>query len=192
MSELSYFHPSLVLDCFNVFIGCINVNDGKVMVLQGSEQLATVSAASFFGTLRNLTITNPTSSVLADLHQRYNAVFPPEANFTGLQFHPTMAAIDALANQFGNPRYAWWHGRKVPDGGSAPFSRRVAEVAQVKYQRSQDAKVPRWILRPALHFLSLGSVFPPPAVADYLTIIALDLGCGVCDTKSLDERYVNT
>ena len=189
-SELSWFHPTLVLDCFNVFIGCINIGDGKVMVMQGLERLATVSAACFFSTLLNLTITNPTSNVLADLHRRYIAVFSPEVDFTGLQFHSTMTAIDALANRFGNPRFSWWHGRTVPDGGSVPFSRRVAEVARVKYQRSQRTKVPRWILRPALHFLSLGSVFPPLAVADYLTVIALDLGCDVPDTTSLDEKYV--
>ena len=190
ISELSHFHPALVLDCFNVFVGCINVSDGKVIVMQGLEQLATVSVASFLGTFHNLTIMNPTSSILEDLHRRYIAIFPPEADFTGLPFHSTMTTIHALASRFGNPRYVWWHSRKLSDGECIPFSRCMVEVAQEKYRQSQNVKVPRWILRPAIHFLSLGSVFPPYVIADYLAIIALDLGCNVPDFASSDERCV--
>ena len=191
LSELSHFHPSLVLDCFNMFIGCINVSGGKVMVMQGLEQLAAVSATSFFNTFHNLTIMNPTSSVLEDLHRRYNPVFPPGVDFTALPFHTTMTTIHALASRFGTPHYVWWDNRSLSERESIPFSRRMVEVAQANYRQMQNSKVPRRILRSALHFLSLGTVFPPPAIADYLAIIALDLGCDVSDITSLDERYVH-
>ena len=190
MSKLIHFHPTLVLDCFNVFVGCVNVSGGKVMIMQGLEQLAIVSASSFFSTFYNLTIMNPTSSVLTDLHRRYTAVFPPEVDFTGLPFHSTMTTIHALAGRFGNPHYIWWHNRRLSNNKCIPFSRRMVEVARVKYQQMQHRKVPRWILRSALHFLSLGSIFPPPAIVDYLVIIALDLGSDVPDVTNLDERCV--
>ena len=188
--EFSHFHPALVPDCFNVFVGCINVSDGRVTVMQGLEQLTTVSAASFLGTFHNLTIMNPTSSVLDDLHRRYIAIFPSEVDFTGLPFHSTMTTIHAFASRFGNPHYVWWHSRRLSDTQCIPFSRRMVEVARIKCKQMLHKKVPRWILRSALHFLSLGSVFPPHVIADYLAIIALDLGCDVPDFASSDERCV--
>ena len=42
-----YFKPTLVADCFNVFIGCVNVSNRKVTIVQGLEQLTTVSTVEF-------------------------------------------------------------------------------------------------------------------------------------------------
>ena len=192
MLELSHFHPDIVVDCFNVFVSCISINDGRVVIMQGLEPLAKISASCFLGTLHNLTVVDPTSSILADLHQRYDTLFPPEVDFTGLPLHSTMTMIHTLTNRFGNPRYTWWDNRRPPGLKHISFSRRMAEAAQISYQRTQRRKVPRWILRSALHLLSLGSLCPAPVVVDCLKIVAIDLGCDFSDTPGLDDRCVST
>ena len=192
MPELSHLDPILVLDCFGVFIGCVNVNDGKAAVIKGLEQLATVSATGFFRTFRHLIVMDPTSNILADLHRRYNKVFPTKVDFTGLPFSSTMVMVHTLVNRFGNPHYVWWNNHRLPGQEQhIPFSRRMMEAAQVKYQQTRRRKVPRWMLRSALHFLSLGSLPPASVVADYLAIVAIDMGCDISDSTSLNERCVH-
>ena len=190
MPELSPLDPILVIDCFTVFIGCINVSNGKALILQGLKELATVSARGLFRTLHHLMVMDPTSSVLADLHRRYNKVFPTEVDFKGLPFYYTMTMVHALADRFGNPRYVWWNKHTLPGQEHTQFSQRMLEATQANLRQMRRSKVPRWILRSALHFLSLGSLSPASVVADYLTIIAIDMGCDVPDTTSLDERCV--
>ena len=51
MKTLAGFDPVIVADCFNVFVGCISVNDHKVVIVQGLEQLAAVSSLCFFATV---------------------------------------------------------------------------------------------------------------------------------------------
>ena len=194
MSEFSHFHPSLVADCFNAFVGCINVINGKMVTTQGLEQLAIASASAFFRTFHNLAVVNPTSEDLADLHRRYHATFPSGVDFTGLAFHTTMTAIHTLAGRFGNPRYIWWDKHRRSSQEHTPFSQRMVQAAKAEYRQMRHREapcVPRWVLRSALHFLHLGSVFPPSITADYLTIIALDLGCDAPDAARQDERCVH-
>ena len=190
LSELSHFHPSIVIDCFNVFINCISFNDCKAGIVQGLERLATASAAGFFHTFHNLTLMDPTSSVLEEIHQRYSTIFPPEADFTDLPFRSTMAAIHTLTSRFGNPHQVWIENNRRTSPEYTPFSQRMARAALAGYQRTQDGKVPRWILRSALHFLSLGSLSPAFVVADCLTIIAIDMGCSTSDAANSDDRCV--
>ena len=190
MSELTHFHPTIVLDCFNMFIRCIHVNNGKVMVMQGMEQLAIVSADGFFRTLHHLTTVDPTSNVLANLQRRYDEVLSSELDFTGLPFHPTMMKIHALASRFGNPRDIRWHNYRLSIPEHVPFARRMAETAQEKYyQQTRKRKVPRWIFRSVLYFLSLAPLSPQSVVADCLTIIAVDLGCDVSTAGTSDGRW---
>ena len=188
--KFSHPDPTLVVNCFGVFIGCINVDNGKAVVVQGLEQLAKVSASGFFRTFHHLIVMDPTSSILTDLNRRYNKVFPTEVDFTGLPFHSTMTMVHTLVNQFGNPRYAWWNNRILPGQEHIPFSQRMVEAARLKCRQMPHRKVPRWMLRSALHFLSLGSLSPASVVADYLTIIAIDMSCDLSDTTSLNDRYV--
>ena len=54
----------------------------------------------------------------------------------------------------------------------------------------QRRKVPRWILRLALESLPLDPSSPAPGFADYLTIIAIELGYDVSNVTTLDERFV--
>ena len=190
MPDLARFHPVLVVDCFNIFVGCISVGNGKVVIIQGFEQLAAASADGFFRTLYHLATMDPASSVLAHLQRRYNEVFPSEVDFTDLPFHPTMTKIHALAGRFGDPRDIRWHRHRLSIQEHIPFARRMAEAAQEKYQRSQPRKVPRWILRSALYFLYLGFLSSPSVVADCLTVIAIDLGCDVQCSAISDERCI--
>lgn len=190
MPELNNLDPNLVVDCFSVFVGCININNDKMVVTEGLEQLATVSANSFFRTFHHLIIMDPTSSVLDVLYRSYNKVFPIEVDFTEFPFCSAMTMAHSWVNRFGNPRYVWWKNHTLPGQEHIPFSRRMAEAAQVEYRKMRRRKVPRWMLRSALHFLSLGSLSPASVVADYLTIIATDLGCEVPEGTSCDERCV--
>ena len=191
MPELVLFHSTLVVDCFNAFTRCVNISNGKLIIAQGSEQLATASANCFLRTLHHLATMDPTSSALADIQRLYNEIFPSELDFTGLPFFSTMTKIHDLAGRFGNPRDIQWPkpNRRLSIQDHIPLARRMAETAQEKYQ--QTRKVPRWILRSALYCLSLGPLSPASVVADCLTIVAIDLGCDVSNTPISDERYVH-
>ena len=187
MPELAHFNPTLVFDCFNVFIRCISISNGKVEVMQGMKRLATASADGFFRILHHLATIHPTSRILADLQRHYNQIFPSDLDFTGLPFHSTMNKIHALAGRFGSPRDIRWHGYKMSTQEHIPFAKCMVQAARDEYQRLHRRKVPRWILHLAFSFLSLGSVSPPSVVADCLTIIAIDLGC---DIPIPEEGYV--
>ena len=164
-----------------------------MVVVQGLEQLATVSATCFLRTLHHLSVTDQTSSVLADVRRRYRRVFPFEVDFTGLPFRYTVARIHALANRRWNPQHFQWDSDRPSAQEYIGVARDMVEAAQVEYQRVQHRKVPRWILRFTLHSLSLDPPPPTPVVADCLSIIAIDLGCDALDTISTasDERCVH-
>ena len=63
------------------------------MIIHGLGELATVSAMFFLRTFHHLSVTDPASSVLADLRHRYNKIFPFRPEFGGLPFYSTMAKI---------------------------------------------------------------------------------------------------
>jgi len=196
MMKLADFDPALVSGCFNVFVGCIkvDVSNHKVAVVQGLEQLAAVSAMCFLRTFHHLSVVDPDSSVLKDVRKRYNWVFPAQTDFRGLPFYFTITKIHALANESWNPHHIRW-GHCTPSTQECiSFTRSVAEVAQMVYQQTRRQKIPRWTLRFALHFLSLDPIPPTSAIADCLSIIAIDLGCNVSNTgfTMLDERCVHT
>ena len=189
-SASGYFYPSIVIDCFNVFAGCVSVGKGKAVVVPGSEELATESASALFDTLQNLILMDPTSNIIEDLHRRYNAVVSPEADFAGLPFDSTMSAIHTFSRGLGTPGDLWQRSPIVFGQGRVSFSQRIVKAAQEKYQQTQRKKVPRWALRSACHLLSLGSVSPPSTIADCLTVIAIDIGCNVSEVKASNERCV--
>ena len=193
IAALTDFNPALVADCFSIFIGCINVGDRKVVIMQGVEQLATVSAACFLRTFHHLSVTGSTSSVLTDVSRRYRKVFPLNADFAGLPFYYTVAKIHASFYQSWNPRQVRWDNYKPSAQEHIQAARNMVEGAQAEYQKTQHRKVPRWILRFTLHSLSLDPFPPTPVVADCLSIVAIDLGCDASDTglTEPDERCVH-
>ena len=190
--DLAHFHPTIVADCFNTFVGCISITNSKVVMKEpGLEPLATEAANGFYSTLHHITTMDPSSGTLMDLRRRYNEIFSSEVDFTGLPFHSTMTKIHALAGLFGNPRDIQWSSRRMSVQEYIPSAQRMAKVAQETYQqRTQDRKVPRWTLHSALYFLSLGPLSPTSVVADSLTVVAVDLGCDVSGIIVSDERYV--
>ena len=190
VTELTGLDPTLLADCLSILIGCVNSNNGKVVVMQGSEQLATTSASCLFLTFHHLLVTNPTSGIVADIRRRYERIFPINTNFDGLPpFHPVIG-FHALVNQGWSPRNTRWADCRPSSQEHILFARHMVAVARLGHRRTQNRKVPRWTLRSALYSFSLDP--PPPAsiIADCLKIAAIDLGCDLLDITPWDEGYV--
>ena len=192
------FNPALVVYCFDVFIGCINVSNCEVMTVQGLEQLATVSARCFYHIVSHLSIMDPTSSAFKDVRQRYAKVFPDNIDFHGHDFSHSMNVIHRVFIR-GGLRYFEWSDYKPPGDEYVMIAHALEKLARFKYRRIRRMKVPRSILRFALHSLSLNPLPSTPVIADCLSIIAVDLGCGVSKLSkimtnttatALDERCV--
>ena len=190
ITEFTNFDSTLILDCFNIFVGYISISEDKVVVIQGLEELATLSARCLFQTFRYLSATHPASSVLADLRRRYSRIFPFCTDFRGLPFYYQITGIHASVNQNWSRQLRRWMDYRPPDQELIPFARHLVDAAQAEYQQTPSKKVPRWILRFALHFLS--SYPPPPTsvVADCLTVIAIALDHDLSSVPILDERYM--
>ena len=196
MVELGNVDPTLVVDCFNTFVGCVKVGVSyhEVVAVQGLEELATVSALGLFNTISHLIGTDPTSRVLEDLRRRYARVFPPRADFHGHQFHHIMNAVNCLFVRSQERRPFRWWGYKPSTHEHTTVSRNIMKFAWFEYQRTPRVKVPRWILSFALHSLSLNPLPPTSVIVDCLSVIAIDLGCDVSNagTTASDERYAYT
>ena len=191
MVGLTNVDPTLVTDCFSVLAGCVQVVDYKVVVVQGLEELATASALGFFNTVSHLLGTNPTSSFLGDLRQRYTKTFPARTDFHGHHCYHIMSAIHCLFVRPWARRPFQWSGYNPPAHEHSVVSHNLINLTQFEYQRTQQVKVPRWILRFALHSLSLDPLPPTSVIADCLSIIAIDLGCiiSTAGVTTLDEKY---
>ena len=196
MTSLADFDPSLVANCFNIFIGCVKVINRTVVITQGMEQLAAASVMGLLRTFSHLSVMDPIPGVLEDVRQHYHMIFPSEASFKGLPFYHTLGAIHRLLNpDKRHPQRAKieWQDYKPSSRDHVIFAHALAKLAWSEYQKRErsEEKAPRWILRFALHSLSLD---PPPStsvVVNCLSIIAIDLGCDVSSTETtiLDERY---
>ena len=182
------FDSTLVQDCFNIFLGSISISNQRVAIIQGTEQLTTVSARCFYRTFHRLTVRDPTSGVLRDIRRRYHKVFPVEIDFAGLPSRHTMIMIHAFVTGDWSHYHVWCDGDEPPNHEHIQFARDIVEVAQVEYQREQG--LPDWILWFVFRSLSLDPLPPASAVADCLKIIAIDLGCEVSNIQTLDERYL--
>jgi hypothetical protein len=195
MMTLGTFDPTLVSGCFDVFVDCIkvDVNNRKVVIMQGLEELAAVSAMCFLRTFQHLSVMDPTSPILEDVRQRYSNIFPFETNFSGLPFNRTMTLIHSLADRSWDPRGTQQEAWKSSTKEWISFARGIAEIAQAKYQQTRYGKAPRWTLRFALHSLATKPLPPASVVADCLSVIAIDLGCDVPSTGFTvsDERSVS-
>ena len=188
------FNPALTAYCFDVFISCVNVGNRELVVMQGLEQLATISALCFFHAISHLAVTDPASSVLKDVSQRYTRVFPADIDFRGLRFSHTMNTIHRIFIRIVEHQSLEWYAYQPPGDEHTTVSNALVRLAQFRYQGTGQAKVPRSILRFALHSLSLNPQPPTSVVADCLSIIAIDLGCDVSNTWTTisDERCVHT
>jgi len=86
---------------------------------------------------------------------------------------------------FDKPRRNWYDHKL--SGGEHIF---YVQLAQLKYRTGGRRKVPRWILRFVLHYLSQDPPPPTSVIISCLSIIAIDLDCTVPGTGP-DERYVH-
>ena len=191
-TELVDFDPTLVADvCFDILVSCINISGLDLSTTQDKEQLATASAQCFLRSVHQLSVTDPTSSVLADIRRRYDEVIPIFPDFTRLPFSHTMIKIHLLVKEREGRRDLLWVNYKPPSQVHISFARQMVEAAQVEYQESRHQKVPRWILRFALHSLYMDPPPPVPVIANCLTIAAIDLGCQVSNVRDVEERCVH-
>ena len=194
---LANFRPTLVASCFDILVDCVKVVDHEVAIVPGLEQLATRSATCCLRTLSYLSAIDPTPGVLGYVRERYNSIFPPEPDFKGFPFYHVLGAIHRLLH---SDQERWqrarieWRDYKPPGHEHVIVAQALTKFAQSEYRRSERLKVPRWILRFALHSLSLGTVPPTSVVTDCLSIIAVDLGCHLPNRGNivLDERYIYT
>ena len=193
MTALVNLNPAIVADCFNVFVRCINVSNEKVVIMHESEQLATVSAMCFLRAFRHLLDADPTSDILKDVRQQYHQLFSSTPYSWDLPTCYMMAKIKKLVYPTQNVPVVQPFDYASFTQEHIPVARGMAEGALVAYEQTQRGKVPRWILRFALHSLSLDPLPPTPVIADCLSIIAVDLGCDVMDTgfTTSDERCVH-
>ena len=199
MTTLGDFNPVLVSACFDILTGCVVVLHDQVIVSQGLEELAEASALCLLHTFSHLTIMDPTSSVLKNIRQRYIRTFPLWANFVGFPSCLNFAMIHHIlyshlpAQLLGHGSDFWgiqWEDHELPSDNQVVHARALAKLARSEYQkRGRDHKVPRWILRFALHHLSQDPLPPTSVVADCLSVIAIDLGYTVSN-ETVDERYV--
>ena len=195
--------PTLVVGCFDVLFSCVKSIDKKAAITQaqGSKQLVTASALYCLQALPHLIDTG--SRVYEGARQRYTQAFPPQTRFDHLTVPYTLAIIHSVF--YSGPHSLMSHrlevGKKMEWEAYKPSNNNehtiVAHALTVVSRRFKSpkpgrVKVPRWILRFALHSLSQS---PPPStsvVVSCLTIIAIDLGHDPLNKPTLDERCVCT
>jgi hypothetical protein len=204
-TALADFDPTLIADCFNIFVGCINIDNCKVVIVQGLEELATASAMCCLRAISHLSAMDPMSGVLEDIRQQYTRVFPFKTDFTGLPFSHTLGIIHNVfyptsRGRGERPTYfvlqrqvrqVQWEDYKPSSNEYIIVAHALTKLAWFEYRRRRCEKVPRWLLRFTLHSLSQDPLPPTPVVINCLTIIAIDMGCDPLNTVALDERCVH-
>jgi len=181
--QIHLVDPTLAVAYLDVLLYNIDVNGDRVTARPGSERVAGVASVYLLHTL-----SSSKPMVVEDIRRRYPGVIPFEANFEGT-FRHTMVAIHALSFSSRERRPFKWLDYQPCAREEGSFATTLVRVA---YGRKQHGKVPRWVLRFALHSISQD---PPPqtsVVVYCLTIIAIDLDCDVSSIWSAapDERCV--
>ena len=174
-------------DCFSISTVCSSVSNRREEFTEGLEQLAMTFTERFYHALYHLTVTDPTSSVLEDMRQRHDEVFPRFNGFAGLPSRHTIAIIYILTRTYWTRHDIWGDDDRPSDDKHTQFARDIAQLVQVKCQQKQE--VPTWTLNFALGSLNLDPLPPASVVADCLKLSAAQLGCDVSGVAALDERY---
>jgi len=175
---LTGFDHTLVTGCFNTFLSCVRIGVGnhEVVVVQESEELAMLSAQYFIIATSHLLATDPTSSILRDVHQHYINIFPASVDLHGHQSYHTVNTAHCLLVQHQERRSFWWSNYQPSSYEHTMVAHNLLQIAKFRSQRTQKPKVPCLILRFALHSLSLDPLPPTSVIVDCLSIIAIDLG----------------
>jgi len=181
--------PALVSACSDILIGCISVVSGKAVIAQGSEELAEVSAQCCLRTLSRLASMDPTLTVLSDARKRYTRAFPPKIHFEGLLPDHGLVTIHNIF--YSSLPKIQWADYRLLGSDQVTLAHTLTKLALRRTLGSfHRQKVPRWILRFALHHLSQDPLPPTPILINCMSIITIDLGYTVPDPTTPDERCV--
>ena len=192
---LADFDPALVVDCFNIFLGCVKTIDGRLVIAQGMEQLAAASSLCCLQTLSHLLATDPTSKIFWDTCMSYARTFRFAPELDGLPFSYILRIIHRISRRHVPPhlqcqQQVQWEGYGPPSSEHASVAHALVEVSRFEYQWGKRDRVPCWILRFAFHSLSQSPLPPATVVVDCLSIIAIDLGCDTSSVRASGERCV--
>ena len=187
------FDPTLVVDCFKIFFSCVKAIDDKVVIAQGTEELAAESSICCLQTLSHLIAIDPTSRVPEDIQRKYTRAFPLETSFDSLPLSHTLRIIHMIFNRLWREKrqqVRWEEDYNPSITEHVVVAGALTRIAWFEYQRRGRVKVPRWILRFALRSLSQSPPPPTSVVADSLSIVAINLGCHPWNTAAPGERCV--
>jgi len=190
ITTLADYDPTLASACSDILIGCMSIVSGGVVINQGLEELAEVSTQCCLRILSHLAAVDPTLGVLKDARKRYTRAFPSKMHFEGL---PADHSLIAIHNIFHSslPKIQWMD-YKLPGNDQTTLAHTLSKLALHRTLGSfREKKVPRWILRFALHHLSQDPLPPTPIVIDCMLIIAIELGHTALDITTQDERCVH-
>ena len=168
---LGISHTPLIAHSFRIITSYIK---GNAVATQQQESVTPALDCCSIITLVHLSMVEPTPLVLTSICQHYIKAFPSTADLEGSPFYYIMGAIyNAL---YPNQNHSWLDWRDYrPRGTELTITIAIQSLAQSRYLRGE--KVPRWTLRFAIHFLSLGPLLPSmDATIHCLSIIAFDLG----------------
>ena len=179
--------PALVGYCFDILIGCVNVIDDKAVVIQGMEQLATVTSLCCLHTLSHLMVTDP---IPTTVRQQYVRAFPGEINLNDPLLSHTLGAIHRVfypgIRSSGQPPQ--WENHTLSRDDLVTVACALAKIAQSERRTREWGVVPRWLLRFALHSLSQSTRPPTSVITNCLSIVATDLQCDLWSATTSDER----
>ena len=203
----------VVASWFDILLNCVQVTNDTVAIIRGYELVAERSSLFCLHMLSHLVVADPMPKVLEHVRQRFTGTFSSKPDFGDLPVSHTLGVIhtifcsnrtEGLGNTFlsGGPTrplvprvVRWrvqWDNYQPSSSDHTIVARALVNFAQLGYKESGGgAKVPRWLLRFALHSLSQVPLPPPPVISDSLSIIAIDLGCYVPDgiiVEPLNQR----
>jgi len=186
-NQIHLANPAPTITYLDALLSCLNVDLGRVKERPGSEQGARVASLCLLCALASV---DPTSTLLTEIRRRYVAAIPTNADFEGLLCYHAINAVHATLVGGRLRRFFEWTDYKPHAQEHVFFTNPLVQFA---HKLKQYGKVPRWLLRFAIHSLSHNSPPPIPVVTGCLTIIAIDLGCDVSHvgTLGLPGRYVD-
>ena len=196
----------VVADWFDILLNCVKVTNRTVTIVQGLEELTATASLFCLRMLSHLVVMDPTPKILEDVRRRYIRTIPSETSFADPLVRCILGAIHRVFHQnhvqgrilpFPQHRVQWrvqWNNYEPSSDEHVKVACALTNFAWFEYRRSGSSeKVPRWILRFALHSLSRDPLPPASVVTDSLSIIAIDLGCDVSDIVTIhppDQRCV--
>jgi len=185
---------------FDTLLDCVKVTNGNMKIVQGLEELTATSSLFCLHMLSHLVVMDPMPKTLENIRRRYTRTIPSKISFDDPLLPHTLGIIhsalhtnrtEGLVLPFPQRRARWrvqWNDYEPPSDEHIKVARVLTNFARSEYQRSEPAKVPRWLLRFALHSLSRDPLPPVSVITDSLSIIAINLGCDVPDIITINPR----